>query len=1040
MRDYGGLPLAKTHRSSTGNATENSMTDRMALLARAVMPWRLLVTVALLSLVPGVLLAQDLAGQHVSWPPSSARAASAPREQLAGLPLTAQGPVSTALGAADARYRVGRAADGSLQALNPAQGLRVDFQPTHVLLSAGATQLALSLRGVGFGHSLGDVGAARPKPQANRVMYARSGLSEWYANGPLGLEQGFTIARAPTGPENAPLTLALAISGDAHAALAPGAKSIVFTSRGGPALRYGDLAASDARGRTLHSWLVLQGGQVLLRVDARGARYPLRIDPLAEQDILAGSGQGGEGLLGYSVALSENGATALVGAPLDTGGAWVFVREGSAWKVQEKLAGEPPGSENPEHCGEEVSGEIEEGCGFGRSVALSADGNTALVGAPRAKEGAGYARVFVRNGSSWSTGETLTGAAGTKSHFGKSVALSADGKTALVGAPSGRDTAGLAWVFARENQEGSAWSPGEQLDGGSESSEAHFGLSVALNANGTTALIGAPTAGGTTGSPETATANAGVAWVFTRAEPSSAFNQAVKLTGGAQEVGGGHFGFSVALSDDGDTALIGARTDDEGAGAAWVFTRSSTSVWAQGPKLTVPLSAKGGRVGTFGYSVALSGDGNTALIGSPATSPGSSGAAWLFTDSGSAWSEQQELRAGESETGPGFFGASVALSSDAENALVGAPDDNGSAGAAWPFAVGPSVSSVSPDEGPTSGGTSVEISGTNFQANGLDLVEAVKFGGHTTTNFTVNSSTSITVVTPPSETAAGVVNVTVLANGEQSVENAGSKFTYVVPIKANAESPVVKGVSPDEGPAAGGTTVTIEGSHLEGVTAVQFGSVSAASFQESSASTITAVSPAESPGTVDVTVTTRVGGTSATKSKDEFTFISSLQGAGGSGAGGSGASAITAAGVLGFGPAPSASCAVALRSKNIAVTARTRAAIKLSSTGLAFSGLCRGKLTIKVKVRLKTRKGHKASFAAKTIGTADFSVASGKSVAVTVKLNAAGRALLASHHGRLSAKLVILQVVPGPPKTHSAIVHLALHKSRARKGKPKTNK
>jgi hypothetical protein len=1018
------------------------MSDRTAPSARpAAVPWRIAAYAATLSLALGALLAHVLAGWGSASPAAGARVAGAPRELLSSLPLSAHAPVSRALGAADPRYRVTASAGGGLHALNPAQRLGVSFEPGQVQLSSGATRLALSLRDIGFGRSLAPVeGARAPRAQANRVTYAHNGLSEWYANGPLGLEQGFTIARAPAGSQSAPLTLSLAVSGNTRAALAPGAKSIVFTSPRGPALRYGDLAASDARGRALHSWLVLRGGKVLLRVDARGARYPLRIDPLAEQDILAGNGQGGEGLLGYSVALSEDGTTALIGAPRERGGVWVFVREGSAWKIQEKLAGEPPGSESPEHCGEEVAGEIEEGCGFGRGVALSADGNTALIGAPRANEGSGYARVFVRTGSSWSTGETLIGAAGVKSHFGKSVALSADGNTALVGAPSGRNTAGQAWVFTRENQEGSVWSPGEQLNGGSESSEAHFGVSVALNANGTTALIGAPTASATVGVPEALSANAGAAWVFTRAEPGSAWNQGTRLTGGAQEIGEGRFGYSVALSGEGDTALIGARTDNSGAGAAWVFTRSSATAWAQEPKLTVPTSGQGGRVVAFGFSVALSGDGDTALVGGPATSPASSGAAWLFTDSGSAWSEQQELRAGESETGPGSFGTSVALASDGEDALIGAPNDDASAGAAWPFAVGPSVSGVSPAEGPTSGGTSVEISGAHFEAEGVDLVEAVEFGGHTATSFTVNSPTSITVLTPPSE-SAGVVDVTVLANGEQSVEGEGSKFTYVAPttVKSNSESPVVKSVSPDEGPATGATTVTIEGSHLEGVTSVQFGSLGAVSFHESSASTITAVSPAESPGTVDVTVTTRMGGTSAAKPRDEFTFIESPR----QGAPGSSVAGVTAAaGVLAFGPAPSSSCAVALRSRNIAVTnARARAAtVKLSSTGLAFSGVCTGRLTIKVKVKVKPKSGHKASFAAKTIGVGVFSIASGKSAAVTVKLNAAGRALLASHHGRLSAKLVILEAFPLPAKAHSAIVRLALQKRHPAHGSLQTKK
>ena len=75
----------------------------------------------------------------------------------------------------------------------------------------------------------------------------------------------------------------MALSGNAHASLASGGQSITLSRAGGPSLRYSGLSATDARGRVLHSWLSLQAGRLLLRVDARGARYPLRIDPFIQQ-------------------------------------------------------------------------------------------------------------------------------------------------------------------------------------------------------------------------------------------------------------------------------------------------------------------------------------------------------------------------------------------------------------------------------------------------------------------------------------------------------------------------------------------------------------------------------------------------------------------------------------------------------------------------------------------------------------------------------------------------------------------------------------
>ena len=147
--------------------------------------------------------------------------------------------------------------------------------------------------------------------------------------------------------------------------------------------------------------------------------------------------------------------------------------------------------------------------------------------------------------------------------------------------------------------------------------------SVALSADGSTALIGGPEDNIATGA----------AWVFTHA--GGEWNQqGSKLTGGEED--NTEFGVLVSLSADGNTALIGGWKDEGTTGAAWVFTRSG-GVWSQqGPKLTGGgESGEGG----FGTSVALSADGNTALIGAPGDNF-RKGAAWVFTRSGSTWTQQ----------------------------------------------------------------------------------------------------------------------------------------------------------------------------------------------------------------------------------------------------------------------------------------------------------------------------------------------------------------------------------------------------------------
>ncbi len=149
----------------------------------------------------------------------------------------------------------------------------------------------------------------------------------------------------------------------------------------------------------------------------------------------------------------------------------------------------------------------------------------------------------------------------------------------------------------------------------------------------------------------------------------------------------------MALSAEGDTALIGGPSDDSRVGAAWVFTRSgSTSTpaltWTQqGPKLTGAGETGDGELGS---SVALSAEGDTALIGGP--SDDGDGTAWMFSRSGSTWTQQGPKLTGAGETGDGEFGSSVALSAEGDTALIGGPHDlsaaggDDHAGAAWVFA------------------------------------------------------------------------------------------------------------------------------------------------------------------------------------------------------------------------------------------------------------------------------------------------------------------------------------------------------------------
>jgi hypothetical protein len=601
-----------------------------------------------------------------------------------------------------------------------------------------------------------------------------------------------------------------------------------------------------------------------LRIDDSNARYPVRIDPFIQQGgKLTASGEIGNGFFGFPVALSSDGNTALIGGSADNkavGAAWVFTRSGSTWTQQAKLTG---------------TGEIGEGR-FGQSVALSSDGNTALIGGGADNKAVGAAWVFTRSGSTWSQqGEKLTGTGEIGEEplsgggFGYSVALSSDGNTALIGGRHDNKNVGAAWVFTRS---GSTWTQqGAKLTATGEIGAGGFGESVRLSADGNTALIGG----------EHDNTNVGAAWVFTRSGTTWT-QQGEKLTGSG-EVGEGRFGRSVALGAEGNTALIGAEHDNTGVGAAWVFTRSGSTWTQQGAKLT-----GGGEIGAggFGESVALSTDGNTALIGGPFDNT-NVGAAWAFTRSGTTWTQQGEKLTGAGEVGEARFGHSAALSSDGNTALIGGQADDANVGATWVFTrsgttwtqQGAKLTGAE-EIGEARFGAGVALSSDGNTALIGGFADAGVGAAWTFTRSGTTWTQQCGKLTGADASgnaqfgksvALSSLGTTALISGGGDNAGLGAAWVFVNAEPPEPGPPAVRCVRPNRGLETGGTSATITGINLTGATAVKFGSTNATSFKVESATTITAVAPAGT-GTVDVTVTTKEG-TSAASSADRFTFL-----------------------------------------------------------------------------------------------------------------------------------------------------------------------
>jgi hypothetical protein len=373
---------------------------------------------------------------------------------------------------------------------------------------------------------------------------------------------------------------------------------------------------------------------------------------------LVGTGVVGTSWQGASASLSGDGNTAIVGGARDNnfaGATWIFTRSNGVWTQQgAKLVG-TGGVSIPDQGG---------------SVALSYDGNTAIVGGWSDNHSAGASWIFTRTGGVWSQqGSKLVGSGATGvGGQGISVSISSDGNTAIVGGNQDDSVAGAAWIFTRNS--GTWAQQGNKLVGTGAVGHAWQGYSVAISSDGNTAIVGGYNDNNSTGA----------AWIFMRSGGVWT-QQGSKLTG-AGAAGAAHFGISAALSADGNTAIVGGHFDSTLVGAAWIFTRTG-GVWTeQGGKLhgndAVGYTAQG-------IAVSLSSDGNIAMVGGWSDN-GSAGASWIYTRSNGVWSQLGSKLIGTGAAGGAGQGHSVSLSADGNTALSGGMDDSNEVGAVWIFA------------------------------------------------------------------------------------------------------------------------------------------------------------------------------------------------------------------------------------------------------------------------------------------------------------------------------------------------------------------
>lgn len=319
---------------------------------------------------------------------------------------------------------------------------------------------------------------------------------------------------------------------------------------------------------------------------------------------------------------------------------------------------------------------------FGLNLNMNFDGSYAVIGAYSDDDNgsaAGAAFVYTRTGSSWALQQKITPSdAGASDYFGYDVALNDDATYLIAGARledggvgDPINQCGTAYIFTRS---GSTWTQQSRLDATDAASGNRQGYSVAINSDATTAATGG----------QEQDSNSGAVYVFTRS--GSTWTQQAKLqpdAGSTQQ-----FGNKIVLSKDGNYLLVGAKTEpgDGGnplffAGTVYVFSRSG-STWTKQTKL---VSSDLEDQDNFGYSISINHDASMAVIGAPEEDGGAgdptagAGAAYVFTRSGSTWTQQAKIVSSEIQAAD-EFGNSVSFDSDADFLTVGAWFEQGGSG------------------------------------------------------------------------------------------------------------------------------------------------------------------------------------------------------------------------------------------------------------------------------------------------------------------------------------------------------------------------
>ena len=385
--------------------------------------------------------------------------------------------------------------------------------------------------------------------------------------------------------------------------------------------------------------------------------------PIFNEDfkLLASDGASGDHF-GWSVSISGDSSTAIVGASNSddngdaSGSAYIYRFDGNEWTEETKLT-----------ASDGASGQL-----FCRTVAISSDGSTAIVGAERDDGNgleAGSAYIYRFDGNQWIEEAKLLASDGeSNDHFGASVSISGD--TAIVGANYDDDNgsgSGSAYIYGFD---GSEWVEETKLLASDGASGDSFGISVSISGDGSTALIGSWFSDD----------NAGSAYIYSLVKGIWQETKLLDSDGAAGDL----FGMRVSISSDGSTAIVGVDGDDDNgysSGSAYIYGFDG-SEWVEETKL---LASDGASDDRFGRNVSISNDGSTVIVVASGTDT-----AYIYRFVGKQWIEKSKLTASDGASND-RFGDGISISSNGSTVIIGAheDDDNGSdSGSAYSFEIG----------------------------------------------------------------------------------------------------------------------------------------------------------------------------------------------------------------------------------------------------------------------------------------------------------------------------------------------------------------